>query len=130
MKQFDVVISAGKEVELQKINLANGYISTTSVFFEGLGLSLFVEAKGNVEVLKDDDVVARAVLPEVTDGKGVYDMLESVLTDGVLELRFPVYQWIDNYPHCDGEHDRWDTRLISQCILRLNLSDFSVSLQS
>ena len=31
--------------------------------------------------------------------------------DGIL-FKLPDYQWIDHYPNCDGESDRWNTRII------------------
>lgn len=26
-------------------------------------------------------------------------------------LQFPIAKWIDNDPNCDGEYDRWDSKM-------------------
>lgn len=29
-----------------------------------------------------------------------------------ITISFAIVEWIDNYPNCDGEHDRWDSRTV------------------
>lgn len=40
----------------------------------------------------------------------------------MIKLEFPIYKWIDHYPHCDGEHDRWEQQIIGYRELALDLA--------
>ncbi|MBQ5591271.1 MAG: hypothetical protein IIU65_06290, partial [Clostridia bacterium] len=101
--------------EKKTFQLANGYISTTSILFEKEGVIALISAKGKVEILdKNDSVVETKILPAVTIGKEVYDEVACFVSNGKIILEFPTYEWIDNYPNCDGEHDRWDTKEIGR----------------
>ncbi len=39
---------------------------------------------------------------------------------GSVSLQFGKVEWIDNYPNCDGEHDRWDQRWRTEYEVTLN----------
>ena len=39
------------------------------------------------------------------------DVLISADADKVT-FKLPDYEWIDHYPNCDGESDRWDGKII------------------
>ena len=56
--------------------------------------------------------IASGAVPQVVSGKEAYQEISCQAENGKIVLQFPIYQWIDNYPHCDGEHDRWDTRKV------------------
>ena len=45
-------------------------------------------------------------------GRGCYMDVLITTTDDMLIFQLPEYEWIDNYPNCDGESDRWDTKII------------------
>ena len=58
----------------------------------------------------DGKLLATASAPTITEGRGKYLSLYCRADEKNIFLDFPVYEWIDNYPHCDGEYDRWDTK--------------------
>lgn len=97
----------------ENFQLANGYISETAILFEREKTLAVIYAQGKVEVYNaDGEIVGTHELPEVDSGKRVYDEVRCQVNGDLIELQFPVYEWIDTYPNCDGEHDRWVTREI------------------
>ena len=45
-------------------------------------------------------------------GRGCYmDVLISN-TNNKVTFQLPDYDWIDHYPNCDGESDRWDAKIV------------------
>ena len=107
--------------------LASGYISTTTILFEKENIVAVVEADGNAKFYDiNDNFITSARAPKVDNGKGKYVEIGLSAGDGLVELKFPIYEWIDNYPHCDGEHDRWDTRIVGFNSITLDLSDGSI----
>jgi len=104
---FDSEKDNGKEIQL-----ANGHISTTGILFSKEKFVAVIDAGGTVEFFRADECVAKADLPKVDSGKGVYDAVICSVNGNSAEFSFPIYQWIDTYPNCDGEHDRWVTRKV------------------
>ncbi len=39
---------------------------------------------------------------------------------GILILRFGHTETVDNYPNCDGEYDRWDTRWVAEYEIKID----------
>ena len=113
MKTYEKVFNSTHHAGLKEFQLANGYISTTEIYFEEEELLAVIGASGKVE-LKDcgGNIIASASAPEEDGGKKVYTEVLCGREDGKLVFKFPIVEWIDNYPHCDGEHDRWDSRII------------------
>ena len=97
----------------KKYQLATGYISSTRIPFDIAKIALLVEAKGYVKFLdSEENLLASVNLPKQTGGKEVYSEVLYKEESDKITLKFPIVEWIDNYPNCDGEHDRWDTRTI------------------
>lgn len=112
MEKFDFIFNS-EAGEKKTFQLANGYISTTSILFEKEKVVAVVSAKGKVDLFDlVDNLIETKELPEVTVGKEVYDEVVCCVSNGKITLEFPTYEWIDNYPNCDGEHDRWDTKKV------------------
>lgn len=96
-------------------DLACGYISETVIHFEKEAVIVHICAQGRVTFLDmEQEELAVGVLPAMEGGRQLYQQVCCQVQDGAILLHFPIYQWIDNYPHCDSEHDRWDTRQIGQ----------------
>lgn len=104
---FDSAKDNGKEFQL-----ANGHISETNILFERENIVAVIYAQGKIEFYANGEFVEVRELPKVESGKGVYDAVICNVSGDLFELSFPIYKWIDTYPNCDGEHDRWVTRKI------------------
>lgn len=112
MMEYDKLYSSDTK-GWKEFQLASGHISTTVVFFEEAKILAKVEAKGKVTLLNEaGQVLEEKEVGAQAGGREVYETLRCCAEDGALRLQFPVVEWIDNYPNCDGEHDRWDSRII------------------
>ena len=112
MKTFDHIYSheAGT---FQTFQLASGYISTTGILFEADKVAAIIEAKGSVVFYDlEEHALASFDIPSQTGGREVYETVDCGKENGHIVLRFPIVHWIDNYPNCDGEHDRWDSVIV------------------
>ena len=96
------------------IELACGYISLTKIRFINENIIVSIEAKtGEVDFYNpatQKHLSAKAEVPLLGDEK--FSEVQCIVVDGQIKLGFPQYTYKDNYPHCDGEHDRW-TKIIS-----------------
>ncbi len=123
----DIIFNSEKDVNLKMYQIASGYISQTKIFFEKENVLAVIEAKGTVEFYgTDEKLIASGKVPPVVSGKEVYEEVGCQTENNMIKLQFPIYEWIDNYPHCDGEHDRWDTKIIGYHTLTLDLLNGSV----
>ncbi len=120
-RQIDITFDSEKAAE-KLYQLASGYISETTIHFEKENVVAVIQAKGCVEFYTmEDELITSGSVPAVDDGREAYQEIGCQAGGGILELRFPIYEWIDNYPNCDGEHDRWDTRITGFHTLKLDL---------
>ena len=109
--KYDKLFNSAETAE-KEFSLAAGHISTTVIWCEQEKLILQVEASGKVDLLDENGaVLATKTAEKQTGGREVYEKVVIVKNENLV-LRFPVVEWIDNYPHCDGEHDRWDSKII------------------
>lgn len=107
--------------------LASGYISETKVFFRDEGVVAVVQAKGSVEFFDTEGkLIASGSVPQNSGGREVYEQIRLQVEDGLIKLHFPITEWVDNYPHCDGEHDRWDSRITGYHVLALDKASGTV----
>ena len=103
-------LSAQKEADgFIQFNIASGFISMTEIVFEAEGIKAVVTAYGNVEFYDNDKtLLCAAEIPAEGDGAGRYRHIRCKVEDGKIALCYPRYTWVDYYPHCDGESDRWE----------------------
>lgn len=112
-RKIDIVFDSTKANNEICFQIASGYISETTILFEKESVVALIHAKGRVEFYDmKDELLAKGELPCVESGKVVYEEVCCKAEGDTIVLRFPIYEWIDNYPHCDGEYDRWDTKTI------------------
>lgn len=91
-----------------QFNIACGFISTTEVCFVNEGILALVFASGRVEFYDmSGNLLASIYDPASSEGRGRYQDVCCKVVDNKIMLRFPYYNWSDNYPDCDGESDRW-----------------------
>lgn len=101
--------------------IASGHISETAILFENEGIVAVVQARGEAAFYDlEDNLLGRGRVPGANGGREVYEEVRCRVRGNLLSLEFPIYEWIDNYPHCDGEHDRWDTRIVGHHTLTLD----------
>ena len=98
----------------QMIGLACGYISLTKIEFINENVTVDVEAKTGVVDFYDSQGAKRLSVEIKTplSGDEKFSEVKCIAEGGKIKLGFPSYTYKDNYPNCDGEHDRW-TKIIS-----------------
>lgn len=107
--------------------LASGYIFETRILFAREQITAVVQAKGSVEFFDGEGgLVAAGSVSAMEDGREVYEDICCQVEDGCIVLQFPTYKWIDNYPNCDGEYDRWDKIVTGWRTLKLELCSGAV----
>lgn len=114
-RKIDMVFNSDKDNSKGYFQIASGYISETVVHFEKENVILVIHADGRVEVFDmEDKLIAENSVPKSFGGREVYEEACCEVIDNTIVVKFPIYKWIDNYPNCDGEHDRWDTIKIGE----------------
>ena len=121
MKDYDKVFNSEENTGFKSFQLANGYISSTAILFEKEKIIARIEAKGHIDFFDcDEALLASFDIPPQTGGKETYNEVLCEAEDNTIILKFPIVEWIDNYPNCDGEHERWDTETIGYHTLKFN----------
>ncbi|MBE7056090.1 MAG: hypothetical protein E7388_01440 [Ruminococcaceae bacterium] len=127
---FDKFIKFNSKTEATPINNQIPPQASTFILFENEGVIVVIDQnEGFFEFYTtDEQLITYGSLPTVEEGRKSYlDICYSVDKDNIV-LKFPVYQWIDNYPNCDGESDRWDTKTIGFHIIKFDFVNKSVKL--
>lgn len=129
-QKFDKIICSDREKDTGYFQIASGYISETVILFEKENVIARVQAKGQVAFFnRNGELLASGEVPAMTGGRELYEELSCCVEDGKISLLFPVYQWIDTYPNCDGENDRWITKRVGAHTLTFDVAEkaFTVS---
>ena len=96
------------------INLACGYISLNEITFAAENIIVSIEACNGEVIFSDLNseklLSVKAELPSSGDEK--FSEIKCIVENGQIKLGFPQYAYEDNYPHCDGEHDRWTKTIL------------------
>ncbi len=121
MDGYDKTFNSEENKGFKSFQLANGYISSTAILFEKEEIVAKIEAKGRVDFFDCEDILLASFdIPAQTGGKETYNEVLCGVENNTVILKFPIVEWIDNYPNCDGEYDRWDTETIGYHILKFD----------
>lgn len=96
------------------INLACGHISLNEIAFINENIIVNIEARtGQIEFCDSElNKLLSTRIETPSSGDEKFSEVKCIVESGQIKLGFPQYTYKDNYPHCDGEHDRW-TKTIS-----------------
>ena len=109
---YDHIITASENLQEKQFHLSCGFYDTTSFFFEKSNFSVTIHCKGIFTFCGPDGETQTVKARPMTDGRSCYMDVFITTTDNGALFQLPDYIWYDNYPDCDGESDRWDTKLI------------------
>lgn len=93
-------------------------IYDTMVSFEVENISVFVNSLGHVEFYDHNERslgfvdYPAAESPDMYAHSGQYGTVRCSSDGEKIRIQLPVYEWLDSYPHCDGESDRWTRRTL------------------
>ena len=110
--QYDHIFDSSTAFYGKKYTLDTDHQRPTIVFFEKEGVVLSADANGNAVFSNTDgDILYRGK----ADGPNpFFDRIHCSVVGCTVHVLFPIVKWIDNYPHCDGEHDRWDEIIVGE----------------
>lgn len=110
----NIVFNSTYHPDGEMINLACGYISLNEINFINEKITVNVESRTGEVAFYDSEgnklLTAMAKTPQSGDEK--FSEIKCSAEGNQIKLGFPHYSYKDNYPHCDGEHDRW-TKTVS-----------------
>ena len=98
----------------QTLNLACGYVSLNEITFINESIIVSIEARtGEIGFydLESNKLLSAKMQPPAT-GDEKFSEVKCSAESEQIKLGFPQYTYKDNYPHCDGESDRW-TKTVS-----------------
>jgi len=111
--QYDHIIPIHTQLDNTSFHLSCGYYTATAFLFEQAGFAAVIDCSGMfLFYTPEGKPLGSAKAKPMHGGRGCYmDIL--LTTDGNRVIfRLPEYSWWDNFPHCDGESDRWDADII------------------
>lgn len=102
---FDSVKSDKGEI----VSLASGYVSLNQISFINEKITVNIEAKtGEIEFYDlESNKLLSAKMRTPTSGDEKFSEVKCLVEGTKIKLGFPEYTYKDNFPHCDGESDRW-----------------------
>jgi len=90
-------------------------IETSEVTFENEGIIAYADSLGHVDLPVSKD-------PSEKGHTAQYGDMKCALCENTIDFQLPVYGWDDNYPHCDGESDRWSRYVARWFSVKFNLT--------
>lgn len=89
-----------------------------TVLFERDGIILRTDRFGNAIFLNEggEELMRGAATSE----SGRFIEVHLVASKDEIRVNFPVIKYIDHYPNCDGEHDRWSKRIVASNYIIFN----------
>lgn len=97
----------------EMVFLACGYVSLNSILFAKENITVTLEAKtGEISFSSPDSPTVTAKVAVPLSGDEKFSEVQCSVEGALIKLGFPQYSYIDHYPNCDGEHDRW-TKTVS-----------------
>ena len=121
--KYDETYITSKHTGPQNYHLACGFRTRTDILFKEENIFAVIECSGEIQFRSPDDVkttIASVKVPKQEGGREIYMDVTCLVEDGCIVLKMPIYRWIDHYPHCDGESDRWDGEAIGYHTVRFN----------
>lgn len=112
LDKIDFVIDSEKHHPDTLFKLATGLVPDTFFHFEKEGIIAIVHDTGRILYYNTTgNIYTYGYAKELKVGRGLYSDVACKVDGDLIIFNFPVYEWIDHYPHCDGEHDRWGTKI-------------------
>ena len=131
--KFDKTYITSQAAEPENCHLACGFITRTDILFKEENIAAVIECTGEIEFRRPDDMrntIAAVTVPKQEGGREIYMDVTCSVEDGQIVLKMPIYSWIDHYPNCDGESDRWDAETIGYHTVRFCVATEEVNVDA
>ena len=111
---YDHILKLSDNLKEEHFHLSCGFHDKTYFLFEDANFYVAIHCKGTFEFRNADNkqLIKEIKAKSMDSGRGCYmDVLISN-TNNKVTFQLPDYDWIDHYPNCDGESDRWDAKIV------------------
>lgn len=129
--KFDETFITSRDTTPRNCHLACGFLTRTDILFKEENIAAVIECTGEIEFRRPDDMrntIAAVTVPKQEGGREIYMDVTCLVEDGCIVLKMPIYSWIDHYPNCDGESDRWDVETIGYHTVRFDIETGKINL--
>lgn len=95
-----------------------GHAEDTEIHFPEHNIFVTVLNNGKLTFYneKHNEIAQLTVTPNTENG--MHDNIYCKCESGKITFWFPIVTYVDNYPHCDGEYDRWSVKYIAyDCLI-------------
>lgn len=111
--KYDYIVNDSKKLNEERFHLSCGFYENTSFLLEGKEFYVVIHCSGRFTFYTITGEKIECIQGKSMDtGRRCYMDVIITTTDDEVIFQLPEYEWTDNYPHCDGESDRWDARII------------------
>jgi len=80
-----------------------------SILFEKEGVVLHADCHGNSFFC---DIDGNVIHEDKAEANSLFSSVRVCVGEDKIIAKFPVTKWIDHYPNCDGEYDRWSEVIV------------------
>ena len=103
-----------------------GHVEDTEVFFANEKTYMVVTESGELVFENEhrQELAKTTVTPDTKTKK--HDNVYCKAECGAICVWFPVVEYVDNYPHCDGEYDRWSTSYVAYDCVKFDVAAHTV----
>lgn len=106
--------ASGKAFEIEDQN-------SITILFEKEQVILYADTDGNAVFSAVDGVELYKTKAEETERR--YLDFFCQVSGSTITVKFRTVKYIDHYPHCDGEHDRWSRIIVSESPVSYTIAD-------
>ena len=105
-----LIFDSAKSISGELFDLACGHISLNEISFLNEKIMVNIESRtGEIEFFgADSNKLLFTKIPTPSSGDEKFSEVMCIVEGDYIKLGFPQYVYKDNYPNCDGEHDRWE----------------------
>ncbi|MBE6659220.1 MAG: hypothetical protein E7604_12370 [Ruminococcaceae bacterium] len=109
---FDHIVDSSTPFGAKQYPLDINTKRPTTVFFEKEGVILTANADGTAIFSNTDGEILYKT--QAGGKQHLFSRIQCNVCRNTIHVTFLIVVLIDNYPHCDGEYDRWDEKIIGE----------------
>ena len=115
---YDFVFDSEKKIwgrNYEEVEIDRETKPKVSILFEREGIVLCADCDGNALF---GDLDNNVIHEGKVESSNYFSRVHVRVSEGKPIAELPITKWIDHYPHCDGEHDRWSEITIDTVTFR------------
>jgi len=117
--KYDHTFDSGRTKYEKEFEIDLERFSPLTVFFQNEGVVLQADRHGCAIFLDEDG--NELYRERATHDNGYFGEVLCCVSGSAISVCFPTVEWIDHYPNCDGEYDRWSKRIVAKHYVRFDI---------